>query len=430
MKKLVFFIFLLSLFTLLACKEEERVVKPPVVSLIDPLGSSMYYVFDTIFIKAIISHESSLNTITLSVTNELLKPVVSSKTLNVNNSNITLDSYLVINNKYIEDEVHYLLIEMSDNENLFKEWYPIKIQPLSKQLENVLYVTEEGLQHNLYLISDVNDSSMITAWNSEYLGGYVDSYHRQFYTSGTITEGIKAYDIDDKKLNWTIPPKISGTQPYFTAFSAIDGRVSAANREGVIECFNSEGMKTCITSKRNNGKYTYVINSRNFVMGLYTPFSGNIHSFDIYNYPAGSLYQSLELPGIPFAIVKIDENNFLLFLEKELTISSYKYSPFEKSLTPLDDITNDKPILKIVGEGNNIFVLTPNGVLFYRPDLSSTVNIFYQSGIENIVYDPIDSIIYMIKAHEIMYSVFPFNYAIKGFDAGLNVKDVLLLYNK
>lgn len=429
MKKIILLSLVVFVIICGGCSKEEKYEQPPEVQLILPAGNSVFNVYDTIFIKAQVSHHSVIRRIDISVRDSDLKPVLASKTVEANDREVLIETFIPVDNKYIYDDEHFLLIEIEDDDNLFKEWYQIEIQPLTKELENVVYVSGEGNERELFILSNELFPTKIAQWNSEYLGGYVDSRYRQFYTSGSLVDGIRCYDIDNKELKWSIPVKVSGTLPYFTAFSAIDGRVAVATREGSIECYDQNGLRTCMTPKRNNGKYHQVLLHGDFVMGLFSQFSGTSEFFDVYNYPSGTLYQSLEIPGDPVNISTLDDDKVILFTMLQYGCRTYNYSPFNKSLGNLQDISVDR-IIKVAGKSGNFYLLDSTGVIWYQPETRQASNIIYYSSYSGINYDPYGNILYLADGNEINYYLLPYAYETKSYDAGKIVNDVLLLFNR
>lgn len=415
--------------TIKGCRDKEEVSIEPEVQLLDPAENSVYNIYDSIKVSLIVRHVSVIGKITISVTDEELKPILTGYATTVNKKETTINTYIEINNRYIEGDQHYLLIEVEDSKEIFKFWYSIHINPLESELEKVTFVSGNENINNLYILKFPESAEKVATWNSDYLGGAVDSRNFMFYSSGSLLEGIQGFNLIDNEFSWNIHGLPPLSMPYFTAFAHDDGKVLVATREGVVEGYDHTGQKIFTGEKLNNGKFTLLLKHEGFALGGFIPYTGTLKNITVFNYPAGNIYQTIELEGDPIAILTLDKNEIMVLVQVSGKVKAYVYVPSEKSFTYFHDVT-DKNIKSVTGGNDNLFLLTNDEVLWYRPDIGSTVPYLSAEGISCIEYDPVNNLLFTGQDGKVKQYILP-SLTEQVLHIGSEpVKDINLWYNK
>lgn len=428
LKVIFIYIFLVTIF-FGGCKKTDMQVTDPKIKLSVPYNNQAYNVFDTVFIAAEIKHSQVINKISLSINGQDLKPVVSGKTIEIYQSYYQLSSFLIIDNRYIEENLNYLLIKIEDNNAVYNFWQPISINPLNKELEKILIVTGLLNENTLFNVSFAADIKQITSWTSEYIGGYGDSKNRMFYTSGKLIDGIRGFDIDEINLPWVIPPVSSSTIPYFTAFNGNEGKVTVGTVEGIIESYNHNGLKILSSKKVLNGYFTNILDHDKFVIGAFKPYVGNQNTLIIFNNPAGSIYASLQFQGDVIDMLKIDKNSIMLIINEDGNAKSYLYNYSLNQLQPLHHITS-KEIFNMTGDADNIFFATTSGVLWYRPGIGSIVECLQMDDVRSLAFDNNSNLLYFSRRSSLLVVGLPFYSILDSIEFTSPIKDIELIYNK
>lgn len=411
------------------CKKTDIQGPDPEVEISLPYNNQTFNVFDTVFIIAKIKHVQEINKISLTINGKDLKPVVSGKTLDINQTSYHLSTFLIIDNKYIEGNLNYLLIKIEDNNAVYNFWQPISINPLNKELEKILIVTGMLNENTLFKANISGDIEKIASWTSEYIGGYGDSKNRMFYTSGELVDGIRGYDLDEIDLLWMIPPETYSSIPYFNAFSGSEGRVTVSTSEGIIESYNHLGLKILSSNKVINGIFTNILDHDNFVIGIFKPYVGNQNSLIIFNNPAGSIYASLQFQGNVIDLLKIDKNSIMLIINETGNVKSYLYNYALNQLQPLHEITTNE-VFNISGDAENIFFATNNGILWYRPSIGSIVEYLQMDDIRTLAFDNNSNLLYFSRGSSLLVSGLPFKSVLDSTEFTSPIKDIELIYNK
>jgi hypothetical protein len=426
---LILYCLLIAVITLSGCGRTEDVAIEPQTVVSDPKENEVFTIFDTIQINAVIKHVSNIEKINLTVTDRQLKPVISSKSIAVTGNEIVIDTFLVVDNKYIEDNLHYLHIEIKDGRNLFNSWTTINITPLKKELSNLMFVSGVGTLNNLQLINENDENIKVYSWTSDYLSGFIDSRYRIFYTAGYNNGGLIGRNLDNNSANWAIAGQPTGNIPYFNSFSAIEGRVSLGLWDGSIDSYDQNGMKIFSSPKLTGGRFSHIVNLKRHIIGIFTPFTSGNRKLLIYNYPAGNLYQSLEVDGNPVGLIRISDFKAFLLIENDGMVKAYQYNSQEKSLDFIHNVTNHN-VIDVDGDAQNMFLATGDAILWYRSDINSTVKYLSVSDSALLVFEPEDKMLYVSMDKQIIAYQLPSVVPQKIYEVDEHVKDILLLYNK
>lgn len=415
-----------ALFTM--CKKDNDNYPQPLVSLSSPLNYQSYNVYDSIKIKGTVSHVRNIRKISLTVTDKDLTPVISGKIIEINNTEYLLDTYLIIDNKYIEEPLNYLLLKVEDDQKTYNYWFTITINPLSKQLKELLVVTGAGNNNTLYRMKTNEVPEQVFNWTSEYLGGYGDSKNMMFYTSGEQLDGLRGFNLVNNQTSWIVNSS-SGSLPHFNVFSGSEGKISIGLTEGLIESFNSSGMIILSTKKKNSGRFTEILNMDKYVISAFKKYSDQSGAIMIYNYPAGNVYDSIYFAGNSVHFLAKDSKDVLMLLAEDGKNKAYVYNYSSKSINFLNDVTSDT-IREITGDYDNMFLLTSSSILWYRPTIASCVQLISSVGANAITYDPISKVIFVGVENRIEMYSFPEGVLIGTVNFSNRVKDIDLIYNK
>lgn len=424
------------------CKKEPEVIPEPVVELITPAENQVFSTFDTVFIKANISHNIPISTITLSITDTDLKPVVSGKSIDPgsissgnNGSNSSgsnsyfIDDYLVIDNKYITGSENFLQIRIEVGQEMYRNWYTIGINPLTRQLDDVLVVSGNLNANKLYSLKQRGEAELLWSWNSEYIGGYADSRNSMFYTSGSLISGITGYDLKERNVAWSVPAVSNGSLPYFTAFTSVDGSIATGISEGLVESYNSAGLKILATPKYQGGVFTRVMHFNNHIVAVFSPYSTSQNTFMVFNNPAGNLFASINFTGQIVDILNISTNRIFLIINQDGINKAYEYDMNTNGLVFMHNVTAE-PIHIISGNGTDYFISTPTSVFWYKPLSGSVYRFLTTSGITAIAFDEISNTLYAAEGATLN------TYSLPNSTPAINhvfdepVKDIKLIYNK
>jgi hypothetical protein len=419
------------------CKKEESILPEPEVILQLPNSLTSFNYNDTVFVKARVSHNIDISTVTISITDKELKRLVGGPVLNPMKSQFNIDSYIVINNRYIEEFENYLLIEIQDKNTIYNFWYNIRINPLERELQSLLVVTSSSTPfaidadsyRKLIRVEADGSQKIINEWNTEYLGGFADSRFGLFYSSGTIKSGVTGFNILDEELSWAIPTQSGGTLPHFTAFSASEGRVVVGVYDGSLECYDQSGLILMKTGKLSGGRFSVVLNFDTWVAGVFVPFDGRSQKLYLYNNPAGNQYGMVELPGQIIALIPYDQKTILILVDESGINKAYTYSVADKAFNFLHQITGER-IHSPAGERGNIFFISDETIKWYRPGIGSIVDYLDVTDANALAFNALDNTLIVGTGNRITFYQLPNTYPYSTIELSEEIEDIDLLYNK
>jgi len=279
------------------------------------------------------------------------------------------------------------------------------------------------------MLTSQGTSETFFSWNSEYLGGYMDSRYRNFYTSGSLIDGIRSYSIDQKELIWSVPAIVGGNLPYFTSFNASDGFVNAAVWKGYIDVYNQEGNKTFTSISFPNGRFIKSLKTKSFVYSILHSFDNQPQKLVVFNYPAGNVYYSTDLNGTGLFISELEDENILILVTTDEETQAWQFNPLNKSLIYLHDVT-DIRVDAVTGDDGNYFMATENVILWYRPQIASTVNYLNITNLQAMTYSKEDNGLFLAEDGRISVYHLPAQVPENLYQSDQPVKDILILYNK
>lgn len=426
-------LFAVSMFAIsllaLSCKKEEANPVEPIVKLISPYTQQQYSIYDTIFIELEVEHVKPVKRLSLIVTDDDEKPVLPVHSFVYNDSKFSVKSFIVIENRYINETQNFLNIKIEDDQDIFNYWYEITISPLAKSLNGMLVVTGVGNDNRLSTITLSGASITLLDWNSEYLGGYYDARNQNFYTSGSLIDGIFAYNLKDSVVLWEVNTTPGNSLPHFTCFAATTGKVSAAIRGGYIETYNAEGMKIFKSTELTNGAFRKMVHYRNFIASVFVNYTSAINKLLIFNYPAGNTYDSINLEGEIIDIIPGENMEIYLIMDFGESIKLWSYNFNQKSLLFRETITGGNSHL-VTGNHQNMFLSDGNKVMWYKPDFGSNINYLELAGITAISFDSLNNALYVGKQDSLIQYILPSAIPQNSIRMESTIKDIEFIYNK
>lgn len=414
---------------LMSCEKKEESYKEPQVEFLSPYNNQLFSVYDTVEIVANIFHERVIQQIELSIVDKDLKPVVSGNIIYATKDTVSLNSFLVINNRYIEESTHYLKLQISDGQNNYNIWQEISISPLARQLESILAVTGVGNQNNLSKYSIDGTAKSLFNWESDNLGGYADSQYLRFYTSGSRVDGLRAWSLLNNQQLWNIPVIPNDPLPTYTYFYAKQGLVFVGKRDGHIYGYDADGGGVYKTDPFTNGTYTGIHSLKKFIVAIFKPYSGNLNSFILFNYPAGNVFRQTQFAGNVIKMIDMEGNKLLMIIEENGVNKAIVYDAEANNFIPSLTITSED-ISAVASSQNHVFISTPNSILWYRPKLGSVVTYLTTEHVTSIAFDENTMQLFVAANSYIKVYNPPWSAEVRTMEANETIKQLHLLYNK
>jgi len=126
-----------------SCKKEEE-NKLPVITVISPLENSTYNVASKIPVEAEIEDDKLIESISVVLVDENLKPVMDSKSYFPNSKSFSLLDDYHISDLSLNSGDYYMKIRANDEQSFKNEYIQIYIEGIPRFLDKVIVLTTAG----------------------------------------------------------------------------------------------------------------------------------------------------------------------------------------------------------------------------------------------------------------------------------------------
>ncbi len=239
----VFLCAAVSFLCLGSCKEKDSV--SPTVVIHQPLATSTYVVFDTVFIDVTVFDDRQLIYVDAKIVDLNFIAISSSTPITFGSNSNQGIAQLVIGNKLTETGDYYVLITASDGTNEQREYQKIKIIGLPKKRRAVYFGATTGLEMGeVWRVDSLfQSSSLWLQLNQDVSKLCVNSLNNRLNVIGKFSIGIESYSLESASLAWSnVVFSVAQTERYSdlycfgnTVFTSIyDREVRAYNLQGAL----------------------------------------------------------------------------------------------------------------------------------------------------------------------------------------------------
>lgn len=412
------------------CKKEEDTSNAPVVNISQPINGEIFEIGDTLKVLAVISHDRIISRVSFSVVDMTQKPVISGKSLKVDNNTFTLNSSLKIDNRYLEESKYFLLIKVEDDKDLYNFWQEIQIRPLDRFVDKLLIVNGSEISFQLTQINGGEEPVTIHEINYHYLKGFADTRYSRFYASSNEPSILSAIDLQTSDVLWDLNLPNSVGTPFIQKFSAIDGRISIGTSEGFIESYNHQGQMELKAKVDGIGLFTEILNYGSFVITSFKQYNSNLSTLYVFNFPAGTVFFSTQISGDVKGILPFGEEEVVVVMENTPTESKSMILNLPQKQLSLLHQMSISPIDAIKGNYNDLFVQSGDTIYWYKPQIGSVVPYITNQEVSTLAYDEIDSRLYVGSTQKVLVYQLPYSSISETFQFINPIKEINLLYNK
>lgn len=423
--KLLTIVSFLLMMLLFSCEKKDN--EPPIISIQQPIGGS-YSVLDSLQVKASITDNELVASITIRIINNDNQQVCTPLTFKNSSRAFQLNSTFVIDNLYLESGDYYLVVEAQDENNTAKQFVPIMIGAMTRQLEDLLIVEKE--HSSTHIFSVIGTKTLLKNFDFEYQDFIYNPYAEQ-YVFLSSTGIITAYDKDKLEVQWSdndLKDPVSdfkGTLFYkdkLTYVSAFSGEIRAYDKNGNI-------VKQAITVDPE-GQVSQYYFGHDKIMAFKDPFVNGHDKIERLNEQTGASVYTYNIPFTPEQLLFVNEDLCVVFgnqynIAKACSLSTlynvvhpfgefgsrtfydaYKYSQYYYILAI------DHEIIEYdLSSGNERIVDQTNGA----------VHFFYEDDSEKLYY---------VDGAQISVLNFPANGHQEIYTNNKPIDDLIFVYNK
>lgn len=236
----------------MSCKKHKDETLP-VINILSPAEEIFISAVDTFNVKALISDNENLESISVVVLDIDQKQVSDIQSVNPSENPFNLDIDHIINDRYLESGQYYIQVSATDGVNLKKEFVKINLTSVQQEFQKAFFFcrTTTG-QISVYKSDVTGGESLVMTIDEEYNDAAVNSYSRQFslqYQNGLIS----SYDVDNFDLSWQVSDIHVSSIPFQGKLNIIDHYTYASTTNFRIVGYDHTGFVKKVASIENDG---------------------------------------------------------------------------------------------------------------------------------------------------------------------------------
>ncbi len=427
-------IVLLSVISFYGCKKDEKDGQAPNITVFSPSAGSYYDVLDTLSVKAKITDNNSVRSISVGLLYDNFITAQSFVSVSPTGATTNIDIKYVLEDFHLPTGDYYLSISASDGENI-------------KKSNTLIHLTASPTIKTGYLvlsdnINTVDILKLDTGFNAgtsfihqgTFISSEISNYYQRIFVSGSTTKDFLCYDISTGAAKWQLD-NFGGLQPYFTNTHGDGKNVYVGTYDGSITKYNYLG--------NNYTNYSYTD-------PFYSPEFFYLHSnygLSQYYYPAGFTRKlivhqttnglSIQEYPINFNIIFMHERNlnevFVIGndLSNQGVIRTYNISQ-NGFYTPLN-LPTGKVLSATAIDNDNILIAHADGNIYkFTYSNSNLVSIYSGIVASRIKYDPIQNELLASEVKQLRsFAVGAFSLTLKNTHLNTDtIEDFFVTYNK
>jgi hypothetical protein len=423
MNRLKFTGFVLFILLALSCNRDDD-TELPTITVISPGNLTTWNVFDFIPVQASITDDQQLESVTVTMVNANLQPVLTAATFSPASNSYDLNTAIYVDDIHLASGTYYVKIVASDGTNDEISYTQINLNEEPKVLKETFVVSApSSAVAELYRLNDnSNGFDFKQSFTGDYKGSSVSSYDQYVLMMGSFTGDLVAYDPDQNAVLWTVSNAQNPPFPFFNDMyydaddrlnyvSLTTGLIRGYDDDGNIDvnavalagnhpqsCFGHEdllfteeenfstGNKELVVRFKISGSIKQTQPMTRDVVGFATQDTDNIFTFgnvsgqgimSIYGINGNYFWEPHSIPiGAINDFVQLDPNTYLI--AHETGIFSYSYQTnslitLVSGINPSDLVYDDVNNVMIAAVGNQLNYYSLSGNLINVITHASTI---------------------------------------------------------
>ena len=393
------FIIIILIFIIFSCKKEDD-TQMPSITITEPVGTN-YEVFDTIWIKAKITDNEIVKTVTYGITDSNADYIANAKVKTFESNDIYFSGYIILNDVRTESGNYTLTITASDGYNTKKQFKTIYIKALTKKLEKIYVITESTNNTKIYELLEQNNIELKYTLNDNITDAAINSYLRSLYLLDK-SGNLKSISLNNFEPYWAVSNLNNNLVEYKGKLMIYDDYCFASVKRNNIQSFDINGnvRKTAVSELFAYEPSCFTIQNNFFVNYTYNnSISSNYIEKLYYTTGASQTYYSVNFDVID--ILPLNSNEIIAFGNK---LDTMKLLTLKLDATQLQyiDIDNYEKLLSVAKIGANEFVFsTVNGLYKYDNNYLGHAISINDSYADYLYFEELNKTIYRLKDNEV-----------------------------
>jgi hypothetical protein len=398
----------------------------PVIQFLTPSSNSQFSVGDTIMVRAIITDEQMIRTVSVHIVNADFIPVTNLISINVDDAEYELNIPLVIDNEDIISGEHYIRVIATDKHNYKVKFQSIFISGIEKVTIGYIAITRKSVSVSaIHLLNRGFSFDSVFDITSDYLLSEVNPTAGQFYYVTPNPSKIIALDAMGFEEQWS-----TVASPPHAEFTATDvmGHLYIASANGNIWGYTAQGFTPFITNGWNEYIPDQIAVNPDFLLAEQEARSGLNRFIVAYyttsGYETNKLLVSDDITGISRA-----GDAFLISAWDGLNTTISLLEPEEMTFTPLKYVegVRYKGIERV--DDHSFLLYSDEQVSRFDLTFNMLVPLFPTS-VSDIVFDELAHYIFVVNEYGVEVYEYPYGSYATTIVFDKPVLGFHVLYNK
>ncbi len=431
-KPLIFSFFLLGLIliaiTIVSCKKDKENILP-VITVLSPLENSTFAIPDLIPIHAEIEDDKLIQSISVVIVDEELKPVTNAKNYFPKSKSHTLIDDFDIPGINLNTGNYYLKIKANDAQDFKNKYVQIFIEGSPRILDQIIVLTQPG-NNNIKIsgIADFGNISELFTIEGDYSASAVSSKHQRIFISGIEKINLRAYDLYTTQLSWE-----KGIIPHWPMHNSkcmhYDDMLYVTFNYRDIFGYDFDGLEKYNSKVDEMDSPGRVYKHTNFILSDIQKKNGSIPYVSAFHAASGVEAQRINTSFKVVDFISRNDDLVTIIANSSGYGTIWEYNVTNNEIRNL--FNSDKLFLSSVGRNSNtIYISTPDCIAEYSVNTNTFVPVLYQPNVKHMAYEELSDLLLAANNTELLLINLPEMTNQKTIEFSDLILNIHLLYSK
>ncbi len=403
---------------------------PPVINFITPADNQNFSVFDTATVRFIVTDETQLTSVTLTLIDANYTPVLPSVNVPIAGKSIDKTVLYLLDNVLLESGIYYFKVSVSDGFNFLSNYRQINLTAAPRKVHAYFVVT--NLLNNSY-ISKIDTDFILTSY-ANYTGDFksmdVNSYAQRLYVCGISSGDFYAYNTVSGALQWFLNNPNTQT-PYFESIVSEKNNVFISDYNFTIKGYNFNGAQQYLFNVQNNFYPIKLFRHSNYLFAEAKDIASSAKKIIVYDAVNASGVQETSLSMDVIAMHTIDNDNVFVWgnngNQPEMKIYSISGNGFWSPYTIAAGT-----IYSVAQVNATTYLIAHSDGIIYRYTYSNNSLLPYINGANatKVIYDDANQQIVSAVGNQLKFYDYSSTNLLQTVTAPDSVLDIGVLYNR
>jgi hypothetical protein len=393
----LFIPFLLIFFN--SCQEEYD--KAPEVEIQSPSRNQLFQYGDTIFIRAKITDEIPIKSVSVALLNEDRTPRTAQLKTDYDAKSINYYEEIPLNISKLETGNYFIHLFARNEYNSKSIFLPISIKGMRWQMMGAFMVTKISEQQTgVILINELGNMTPFATLQGDFLASGMNIEYQSLVISGKSSGDLSVLSTIDGSVLWSIENSQSTLHPYFQSLMVSDNRIFSGQHNSTIQCYDFTGGLVQSYSLPGQRHAKKILFTQNRLFAETQDVLGGARR--LIQFYGGSSSPATDHTIIQ-EIVSWDFYNdrVLIFANVNNAGKIYTYN-YQNNQFTLQKSTETPIVNATKKEGSHFFVACQDAVYLYDASVQNTITkVIQKAGIKNVFYSDYGGTLLMHDAYNI-----------------------------